>query len=50
MLDLTAGALDAHTPAIGLFLLIALLIAFMRERMPPVVIATAGAIISAHPR
>ena len=45
MLDLTAGALDAHTPAIGLFLLIALLIAFMRERMPPVVIATAGAII-----
>lgn len=44
MLDLTAGALGAYMPAIGLLLLLLLLAAFIRERMPPVVIATAGAI------
>ena len=45
MPDLLSGFLDDHSAGIGLVLLIALLIAFARERLPPVVIAAAGAIL-----
>lgn len=44
MLDWLTVWLDAHAPVIGLVLLFALFVAFAMERMPPVVIATAGAV------
>ncbi len=40
-----ASALGAYSPLVGLALLLLLLLAFVRERMPPVVIACAGAVV-----
>ena len=44
MLDSIPNWLGANSPVIGLILVVVLLIAFITERMPPVVIALAGAI------
>lgn len=45
MFGSAANALGAYSPLLGLALLLLLLLAFVREKMPPVVIACTGAVV-----